>query len=79
MRADIMVVCFIFRRHLSGERRAHLAAVIEAFADRVVLVFLLQQSMPNRLELLGLLRALRAANCRRAAVLRLGEGPGAAD
>ena len=64
-----MVVCFLFGciAHLSGERWPHQAAIIEAFADRValmsLLILLLQQPIPNRLELLGLLGALRAADC----------------
>ena len=64
-----MVVCFFFRRmaHLSSEWRPHQAAVIEAFADRValmslLLILLLQHSIPDRIELLGLLGALRAAD-----------------
>ena len=64
-----MVICFLFGciAHLSGERWPHQAAIIEAFADRValmsLLILLLQQPIPNRLELLGLLGALRAADC----------------
>ena len=65
----IMVVCFVFRSmaHLSGERGTHQAAVVETFADRValmsiLLILLLQHSIPDRLELLGLLGALRAAD-----------------
>ena len=65
-----MVVCFLFGciAHLSGERWPHQAAIIEAFADRValmsiLLILLLQHSIPDRLELLGLLGALRAADC----------------